>query len=56
MLQTLAMLIERDEKYLLQILKIDKFGNYIVADPLNEEVDSLARDLCLLPRNADCYS
>ena len=34
MLQTLGMRIERHEKYLLQILKIDKFGNYLVADPL----------------------
>ena len=29
------MLRERQEQYLLQIFKIDKFGNYLVADPLN---------------------
>ena len=34
------MLRERHEQYLLQILKIDKFGKYSVVDPLNVSLES----------------
>ena len=47
MFQILEMLRERHEQYLLQILKIDKFGNYLVVEPLKLQCKALACS-CLL--------